>query len=112
MALDDSVRLTHMLEAIEQIKMLRDDAILPRRIRLTCLIWNIVIIGEAANRLSAEARDGMPLIPWKQIILMRNKLVHAYHAIRVDLVEEVAGDRVNELEQAIIEHMKLQEGID
>ena len=36
------------------------------------------IIGEAANRVSSQTRDLHPEIPWRQMIGMRNRLVHDY----------------------------------
>ena len=36
------------------------------------------IIGEAANRVSQATRDLHPEIPWRQMIGMRNRLVHDY----------------------------------
>ncbi len=44
------------------------------------------IIGEAARRLSDEARDRGGSIPWAQIIGMRNRLVHAYFEVDRDQV--------------------------
>ena len=42
---------------------------------------NIAIIGEAASRLPKSLRDAHPSIPWRQIIDMRNIVVHVYHGI-------------------------------
>ena len=44
------------------------------------------IIGEAASRLSAETRAAHPPIPWREIVGMRNRLVHAYFEIDLRLV--------------------------
>jgi uncharacterized protein with HEPN domain len=49
-----------------------------------------LIVGEAANNITAEFRDGHPEIPWGQIIGMRNRLVHAYFEVSLDLVWETA----------------------
>ena len=49
----------------------------------------IQIIGEAAGRVSQEARDAHPGIPWRGIIGMRHRLVHDYSRIDVDRVWEV-----------------------
>ncbi|TVQ32046.1 MAG: DUF86 domain-containing protein [Phycisphaeraceae bacterium] len=38
----------------------------------------IVIIGEAATKLSSEFRDSTNHIPWRDIISMRHLLVHHY----------------------------------
>jgi len=46
----------------------------------------VEIIGEAAGRVSPEIRDAHPSIPWKQIVGTRNRLVHGYDAIDLDVL--------------------------
>ena len=36
------------------------------------------MIGEAINRLSVELRERHPEVPWRQIIAVRRRIVHAY----------------------------------
>jgi uncharacterized protein with HEPN domain len=45
------------------------------------LVKCLEIIGEAAGRLSEEFRQQHAAIPWRQVIGMRNRLVHAYFDI-------------------------------
>lgn len=42
------------------------------------VVYNIMIIGEAANLLTKEFRESHPDVPWRDIIDMRNVLVHGY----------------------------------
>ena len=44
------------------------------------------IIGEAVARLSDSLKEKHPEVPWRQIIAMRNILVHDYFAVDVDEV--------------------------
>ena len=46
----------------------------------------IEIVGEAASRVSIEARNRSPDIPWPAIVGMRNRVVHAYFSIDSDIV--------------------------
>ena len=46
----------------------------------------VEILGEAASKLSASARSEMPDVPWPAIIGMRNRLVHAYFDIDLDVL--------------------------
>lgn len=48
----------------------------------------IEIVGEAANRVSAEARAQIPELTWQQIVGMRNIIIHQYDAVDLDLVWE------------------------
>ncbi len=51
------------------------------------------VLGEAASRLSAEARVRCPAIPYATVISMRNRLIHAYFDVDLDIVwTTVSGD--------------------
>jgi len=91
---DDSVYLGHMLDAAQKVAMRVQgqtrtvyDASEDLQIVLAYLIQTI---GEATSRVSAEMRDRNPQIPWKQVVGMRNRIVHDYMNIDADIVWEVA----------------------
>lgn len=44
------------------------------------------IIGEAARRISAETQATIPNIPWSKIIGMRNRLIHEYDDLDLDII--------------------------
>lgn len=46
------------------------------------------IVGEAAGRLSTRFREENPAIPWAEIRGMRNRMIHRYDDIDVDIVWE------------------------
>ncbi len=46
----------------------------------------IEVIGEAAAQVGDATRKGNPSIPWAQIIAMRNRLVHVYFDINLDVL--------------------------
>ncbi len=56
-------------------------AFLNDRLRFSAVIHKLLIIGEACTRFSKEFRAKYPEIPWRQIIGMRNILIHAYDDI-------------------------------
>lgn len=60
-------------------------------------IRSLEVIGEAAAQVSAPFRDAHPEIPWRQIISMRNRLIHAYSNISLDTVWDVLQDKLPEL---------------
>lgn len=53
------------------------------------VLRNIELIGEAATRIPDDVRLSHPEIPWRQIIAMRNQLIHAYLGIDLDVVWDV-----------------------
>jgi uncharacterized protein with HEPN domain len=50
------------------------------------LIKELEIIGEAAGKVSAEIRAQHVSIPWQDISGMRNRLIHVYFDIDLDVV--------------------------
>ncbi len=55
------------------------------------------IIGEAASQVSEELREDIQEIPWSVIIGMRNRLIHAYFSINLDVVWSTSKDDVPSL---------------
>lgn len=53
---------------------------------LSAVVRELEIIGEAANSIPASFRKKYPEIPWKQMIAMRNRLIHAYFDVDHDIV--------------------------
>lgn len=47
------------------------------------------IIGEAANRVPVEIQTQHPVIPWAQIISLRNRLIHGYDAVDFDILWQI-----------------------
>ena len=87
---DDEIRLRHMLEAAREAASfakgrVRDDLETDRQLVLA-LVKDIEIIGEAAAQITEDTHSRTPSIPWQKIIAMRNRLVHAYFSINLDIV--------------------------
>jgi uncharacterized protein with HEPN domain len=57
----------------------------------------LVLIGEAAGRLSPELRARHADVPWREIVGQRNVVVHEYDRIDLDIVWNVAVDEVPRL---------------
>ncbi len=89
----DTIRLRHMLDAAREAMAFahgktREDMRLDRLLALA-LTKDIEIIGEAANSVSPEKRASLPGIPWADIVGMRNRLIHAYFEVDLDMVWDV-----------------------
>ena len=50
------------------------------------LVRLLEIIGEAANGMSSNIKEKHPGIPWKEMIGMRNRLIHGYFDVDLDIV--------------------------
>jgi uncharacterized protein with HEPN domain len=50
------------------------------------LVHLLEIVGEAANVVSDDFRKQYPHIPWRKMIGLRNRLIHGYFDINLDIV--------------------------
>lgn len=86
----DQVRLKHMGDAIDAaLRFLegRERADLDRAEMLRfALVRAVEIVGEATGRVSPEGRAALPDLPWPAMIGMRNRLIHAYYDIDLDIL--------------------------
>jgi uncharacterized protein with HEPN domain len=48
------------------------------RLLINGVIRELEILGEAASQITAETRLRHPSLPWREMIGMRNRLIHAY----------------------------------
>ena len=60
------------------------------------VVRNLEIIGEATKKLSIHIRKSYPKVPWKDMMGMRDKMIHHYFGINYEIVwtiskEELAG---------------------
>ncbi len=87
---DDKTRIKHMLDAAEKainfvnlrsFQDLENDEILA-----LALVKLVEIVGEAASRVSKEYQARHSEIPWSAMIGMRNRLVHAYFDINLQIL--------------------------
>jgi uncharacterized protein with HEPN domain len=49
----------------------------------------VEVMGEAANKIPDAIRQDVPGIPWRELIGMRNRLIHGYSSVDHDVVWEV-----------------------
>lgn len=87
---DDEVRLRHMLDAAHTAMRLacgrtRRDLAGDEMLRLS-LMKSVEMIGESASRVSEATQRKNPSIPWSRIVGMRNRLVHVYFDIDLDVL--------------------------
>jgi uncharacterized protein with HEPN domain len=104
---DDDLRLGHMLEAAQKALHFsrgksRADLDQDELLRLA-LARLLEIVGEAASRVSPESRDSFPGIPWPRIVGMRNRLIHGYDQIDLEVLWQTL---VQDLQPLIIEIQK------
>ena len=81
----DKGRLQHILESINNIFEFADgktfEQIQNDKMCYYAIVYQLVIIGEAANLLTKEFLAKHPETPWREIIGMRNFIVHGYNIV-------------------------------
>jgi uncharacterized protein with HEPN domain len=99
------VRLKHMLDAsraaIEHLTGKKREDLDTNRTILSAIVRELEIVGEAANSIPATFKKKHPEIPWKQMVAMRNRLIHAYFDVDHDIVWVTAKDYLPPLIQQL-----------
>ena len=65
------------------------------------VIRNIEVIGEAVKLLSNNLKSNDSEIPWSDIAGTRDKLIHDYFGVNIDIVWSIAKDEIPKLEQQL-----------
>jgi len=81
--------LDHAREASGLVKQRARADLDQDRVLSLALVQLCQIVGEGANRVSALRRQQHPEIPWPQIVALRNRLIHGYDTIDLDILWQI-----------------------
>ena len=70
------------------------------------VVRSLEVIGEATGKIPMDVRIRYPDIPWEEIIGMRNRLIHEYFGVDLDIVWQTIQDDLSPLETAIRKMLK------
>jgi uncharacterized protein with HEPN domain len=56
---------------------------------MKAIVWNLVIIAEAARLIPSDVEEAYDEIPWAQIRGMRNHIVHGYDQVDAEILWNV-----------------------
>ena len=102
---DDRVRVQHMADAAESVERFaagrkRDDLGADQML-LFAIVRAIEVIGEAASKVTPETQAASPAIPWASIVGMRNRLIHGYFDIDLDVVWKTVTEEIPPLRRSL-----------
>jgi uncharacterized protein with HEPN domain len=105
MSRDPALYLGDILGACRRIERMAaartDEQLFDDEIVRDAILFNIVVIGEAAAGLPDDVQGRYPGIPWSRIKAMRNMVAHEYFGLDRALVLDVVRRKVPELRAAI-----------
>lgn len=98
--MSDKKKIEDMLgavQAIESYKLSDFEAFEGDQKTQDAVMFNLVILGEAANHISDELQEKFPEVPWSSMIGTRNVIVHGYDQVRLQIVWEIIQRDLEEL---------------
>jgi len=91
-ARDWRLRVQDAVESIERIERytagLSFDAFAASELVIDGVVRNLTTLGEVARLVPDDVAERTPHIAWDDMCAMRNFVVHAYHAVRLETVWE------------------------
>ena len=90
--MNDKKKLRDIVEAIEAIETYSvssyEEFIADAKTQ-DAILYNLIIIGEAANQISDEFQERYDNIPWSSMIGTRNIIVHGYDQVKLQIVWKI-----------------------
>ncbi|MEA3440746.1 MAG: DUF86 domain-containing protein [Chloroflexota bacterium] len=65
------------------------------------ILYNLIIIGEAANQISEQLKEKYPEVPWSSMIGTRNIMFHGYDQVKLQIVWEILQHDLSALKSQI-----------
>ena len=87
----------HARHAQDNAGGLSADILAEARQPLHAALFDLVIIGEALNKVSGEVKSADPDIPWQSIIDLRHFIVHAYWQVDLEIIADIIENRLEPL---------------
>lgn len=97
--------LKHIMESIGQIESLTEnsgfDSFRANRERHNAVVREFEIIGEAMKNIPLAFKKKYPQLPWAEAMGMRNKLIHEYFGVDLNLIWKTAKKDLPQLKTQI-----------
>jgi uncharacterized protein with HEPN domain len=113
----DRLYLVDIIEAIDALSRfvtgISIDDLVSDDLIASAVLQKLIVIGEAASRLSLSTRKSHPEIPWERVIGMRNVAVHAYFSIDWSIIWTTAKENLPILREQVtnvLDHESRAEG--
>ena len=103
---DVQLYILDMLQAIDEVNEFIADipnaeALVKNKPIYKAVLMNFVIIGEASRNIYDEVRKNHPEVEWRDVMSMRNKLVHEYFGVDDRIVWDAIKNNFPELKEIL-----------
>ncbi len=88
------------------IKGMHFEAFVGDRKTTNAVIRSIEVVGEATKNIPKSIRDKHPSVPWKKMTGMRDKLIHEYFGVDLEILWKTAKEDIPSLKSLIQEVLK------
>ena len=65
------------------------------------VVRNLEVIGEAVRGVSRETREAHPEVPWREIAGTRDRIIHGYFSVSLNVVWDIVGNDLPSLRDAV-----------
>jgi len=90
---DDLAFIKHILDSINAIevfsKNLTKEKLMVNRLKQSAIVREIEVMGEAVKNMSKSLRDKHQEIEWKEIAGTRDKMIHHYFGVDLNIVWDI-----------------------
>jgi len=104
---DDISYLKDILDAIDRIETyvqgVTKDTFFDHLMMQDAVMYQIEIIGEASNHISDSFQEQHPDLPWMEMRAIRNKIVHDYRGIELDIIWDTVTNNLPVLKAEVVD---------
>lgn len=87
---DDRFFLLHIRDSLREVRDFIEgesyESFLENRMLQNAVIRSFEVLGEASRRVSPELREAHPEVPWRVMGDFRNKLIHDYFGLELEVI--------------------------
>ena len=94
----EALRLRDIREAILTIRRHIAGGAFDRKTS-DAVLYNLVVIGEAAGQISDETRLRAPEITWTKVVGLRNLIAHEYFRIDLEIIQAIVAEQLEQLDR-------------
>ena len=107
---DPLIFIKHILESIDKIeafsKNLSKKTLSKNELKQYAIIRAIEVIGESVKNLPDSLKNKYPNVPWKEIAGTRDKMIHHYFGVDLNIVWDIISKEIPKLKEDIKDILK------